>query len=169
MTVHASDLVHMWALIRARVRRSDVITHVISGMKYYFQMWSLLQNIFSKIKICQRQVLLGHSLYQQTDPWWLLTWCSRSTYLRKTHNFCTKIPWNPLFYWCKFHLEVLEVQNLPFWHNKRLGILKFCTFWRLKFTKLTKFRTPKMATLTDLQLLDPSKLLSRKIWMLPQG
>ena len=42
-----------------------------------------------------------------------------------------------------------------------IGIfMNFCTFWRLKITKLTNFKVPKMAKKADLELL---KLISRKI------
>ena len=43
--------------------------------------------------------------------------------------------------------------------------MKFCTFWRLKFTKLSKFREQKMAKMAGLELLVSAKLISRKIWM----
>ena len=43
--------------------------------------------------------------------------------------------------------------------------MKFCTFWRLKFTKLTKFRTPKIAKTAIFALLESPKVISRKIWM----
>ena len=46
-----------------------------------------------------------------------------------------------------------------------LLFIKFCTFWRLKFRKSTKSREPKMARVAFLELLDPSKLVSRKIWV----
>ena len=42
-------------------------------------------------------------------------------------------------------------------------LMNFCTFWRLKFTKLTKFRAPKMAKTAVSQILDSPKLISRKI------
>ena len=44
--------------------------------------------------------------------------------------------------------------------------MKFDTFWRLKFTKSTKFRAPKLAKTTVLQILDSQKLISRKIWVI---
>ena len=42
--------------------------------------------------------------------------------------------------------------------------MKFCTFWRQEFTKLTIFKAPKMAQMTDLELLNSPKLISHKIW-----
>ena len=39
---------------------------------------------------------------------------------------------------------------------------EFCTFWRLKCTKKTQLRAPKMAKAAVLELLDPPKLISRK-------
>ena len=44
--------------------------------------------------------------------------------------------------------------------------MKFCTDWRMKFTKLTKFRVPKKAKTAVLELLDSPKLISRKIWVI---
>ena len=43
--------------------------------------------------------------------------------------------------------------------------MHFCTFWRLKVTKLTKFRAPIMAKKAVLKLLDSPKLISPKIWV----
>ena len=42
----------------------------------------------------------------------------------------------------------------------------FCTFWRLEFTKLTKFRVHKMA---HLELLESQKLISRKLWVIEKS
>ena len=52
------------------------------------------------------------------------------------------------------HLEAL---NFDFF------FMNFCTFWRLKFTKWTKFTAPKMAKTTAFALLESSKLISRKL------
>ena len=41
----------------------------------------------------------------------------------------------------------------------------FGTFWRLKFKKFTKVRGPKRTKTGSLELLDFSKLISRKIWV----
>ena len=41
--------------------------------------------------------------------------------------------------------------------------MNFSTFWRPKFTKLTKFRTSKMAKTAVLGPLDGQKLITRKI------
>ena len=73
-----------------------------------------------------------------------------------------------LRFYVKTILENLEVQNLLFFTH--LGALnfdfyEFCTFWRLKSTKLTKLRAPKMAIKAVLELLDSPKLFSRKIWI----
>ena len=46
--------------------------------------------------------------------------------------------------------------------GSEVWIRHFCTFWRLKSTKLTQSRAPKMA---NLELLDSPKLISRKIWV----
>ena len=46
-----------------------------------------------------------------------------------------------------------------------LIFMKFCSFWRLKFTKVTNFRAPKMAKAAFLDLQNSPKLISRKIWM----
>ena len=43
--------------------------------------------------------------------------------------------------------------------------MNFCTLWRLKFTKLTNFKAPKMIKTPVLVLLNSPKLISRKIWM----
>ena len=45
--------------------------------------------------------------------------------------------------------------------------MNICTFWRLQFTKLTKFRAPKIAKKLVLELLDSPKLISRKILKFP--
>ena len=50
------------------------------------------------------------------------------------------------------HLEVLNFDLYEFFHF-------------LKFTKSTKFRTPKMAKTAVFSLLNSPKLISRKIWM----
>ena len=44
--------------------------------------------------------------------------------------------------------------------------MKFCIFWRLKFTKLTKSRASKRAKTVILELLHSRKLISRKIWVI---
>ena len=41
----------------------------------------------------------------------------------------------------------------------------FCTYGRLIFNKLTKFRDSKMAKTAFLELLDSPKLISREMWM----
>ena len=43
--------------------------------------------------------------------------------------------------------------------------MNFCTFRRLKSTKLTIFKATKIAKKSVLELLDSPKLISRKIWM----
>jgi len=50
------------------------------------------------------------------------------------------------------HLETLN-----------FDLKNFCTSWRLKFSKLTKFRDPEIAKTAVLELLDSPKLISRKI------
>ena len=50
-----------------------------------------------------------------------------------------------------------EVLNFDF--------MTFCTFWKMKLTKLTKFRAPKMAKIAVLGPLDSPNLISRKIWV----
>ena len=45
-----------------------------------------------------------------------------------------------------------KLVNLPFQQSVRLWIMNFCTFWRLKFNKLTKFRSPKMAKIDVLDI-----------------
>ena len=47
--------------------------------------------------------------------------------------------------------------------------MNFCTFWRLIFTKLTKFTAPKMVKLTVFALLEFTKLISHKIWMIEKS
>ena len=44
--------------------------------------------------------------------------------------------------------------------------LNFCSFWMLKFTKLTQFKAAKIAKTAVLELLLSPKLISRKIWTL---
>ena len=51
-------------------------------------------------------------------------------------------------------LTHLEALNCDF--------MNYCIFWRLRFTKLTIFRAPKIAKTPVLQILDSQKLLSRK-------
>ena len=74
-----------------------------------------------------------------------------------------------LFRFCvKLHFGNLERQILPFQHILRHWLLifvDFCTFSRLRFTKLSKFRVPKTTQTAVLELLDSPKLISRKIWM----
>ena len=43
--------------------------------------------------------------------------------------------------------------------------MNFCTFWRLIFTKFTKFWAPKIAKTAFFELLDSLKMISHKIWM----
>ena len=77
-----------------------------------------------------------------------------------------------LRFYVKSKLGILEVQNLPFLDIQRLWILifmNFCTFWRLKFTKWTKCTAPKMAKMADFALLESSKLISCKFWMIQKS
>ena len=74
-----------------------------------------------------------------------------------------------LRFYVKSKLANLKYQNLSFLHIERQWILTFFIFalfggWYL-FTKLTKFRVPKMVEMVFLELLDSSKLISRKIWI----
>ena len=58
------------------------------------------------------------------------------------------------------------MHNLPLQHiysHWILIFLNFCTFWRLKFPKSTKFGAPKMEKMAILQLGKSPKLISRKI------
>ena len=58
-------------------------------------------------------------------------------------------------FYVKSNLRIQEVQNLQFLHILMLWILifmYFCTFDRLKFTKLTKFRTQKLVNTEVLEL-----------------
>ena len=43
-------------------------------------------------------------------------------------------------------------------------LVNFCTFWRLKFTKLTKFRAPKRTKIAVIEVQNFPKLISRKIF-----
>ena len=43
--------------------------------------------------------------------------------------------------------------------------MNFCTFWILIFTKLAKFTALKIAKMAFFELLQPSKSISRKIWV----
>ena len=45
-------------------------------------------------------------------------------------------------------------------------IMKLCTFWRLKFTNLTKFRPLKKAKTAVLEFRNYLELISRKIWVI---
>ena len=49
-----------------------------------------------------------------------------------------------------------------------LWIFVFCTYENWIFTKSTKLRSSKMAKMAVLQLLNPPKLVSRKIWVTPK-
>ena len=51
------------------------------------------------------------------------------------------------------HLEALKFDFLG----------NFCTLWKLKFSKLTKFRDPEITKTAFLELLHSPKLISRKI------
>ena len=69
-------------------------------------------------------------------------------------------------FYVKSILRILEVQNQPFYHIQRLWILtfmNFCTFWRLKCTKWTKFAAPKVAKMAVFALLKSTNSISRKI------
>ena len=60
-----------------------------------------------------------------------------------------------LRFYVKSKLANAESQNLPFLRIGRLWslffvFLQFCTFWRLKLAKSTKFKCPKMAKTSDL-------------------
>ena len=50
-----------------------------------------------------------------------------------------------------------------------LIFMNFFIFWRLKFTKSTKFRAPKMAKTAILELLNFQNLISRKIWLIEKS
>ena len=69
----------------------------------------------------------------------------------------------------EINFDISWCAKKPFKHNWRLWILifmHFCTFWRLKFTKWTKFTAPKMAKTASFALLESTKLISRKIWVI---
>ena len=65
-------------------------------------------------------------------------------------------------------MGIIEVQNLPIMQFKRLSILilmNFCIFWKLKFTKVKKFRAPNWQTMAVVVFLDSPNSISRKIWV----
>ena len=74
-----------------------------------------------------------------------------------------------IFQSLRFHVKsilgIQEMQNLQLFFI----FMKFCTFWRLKFIKLTKFWAPKWQKVTVLALLDSQKLISRKIWVIEKS
>ena len=47
--------------------------------------------------------------------------------------------------------------------------MNFCTFWKVKLTKLTKIRSPKFAKKAVFALQESSKLISRKIWVIEKS
>ena len=50
-----------------------------------------------------------------------------------------------------------------------LILMHFCTFWRLQFTKWTKFTALKVAKTAIFALSESSKLISRKIWVIQKS
>ena len=60
-----------------------------------------------------------------------------------------------------------SVKSTALTHLKALDFdfLNFCTFWRQKLTKITKFRAPKIAKICIFETFTFSKLISRKIWI----
>ena len=75
-------------------------------------------------------------------------------------------------FYVKSILTFLDVQKKQFLHILRLWILifmHFCNFWRLKFTKWTKFTAPKMAKTAFFSLLESTKLISPKIWVMEKS
>ena len=69
-------------------------------------------------------------------------------------------------FYVKSILEILEVQNLPFWHILRLWIFIFYEllhFWEVEIDQINKIRSLKMAKTADFALLESPKLISRKI------
>ena len=58
-----------------------------------------------------------------------------------------------------------SAKSVIFTHLEALNLIfmNFCTIWRLKFTKLTKFTFPKMEKTAFFALLESTKLISRKI------
>ena len=67
------------------------------------------------------------------------------------------------------NLESQKSAILPHWEALNFDFSNFCTFWRLKFIKLTHFRAPKMAKMSVLVLLQSSKSISRKIWKIEKS
>jgi len=47
--------------------------------------------------------------------------------------------------------------------------MNFCTFWRVKLTKLTKIRSPKFAYKAVFALQESSKLISHKNWVIEKS
>jgi len=78
--------------------------------------------------------------------------------------------------WKLENFSVAQIlREIKFWNSRSLEFAiwahlatefwLFMTFWRLKFTKSTKLRAPKMAKMAVLELLKSPKLISRKIWV----
>ena len=75
--------------------------------------------------------------------------------------FCQSVfTWNQFWPFQKCKISIFNtIRDCESWF-----FMNFCTFWRLKFTKLTRFLTPKIAKTLNLELLESPKLISRKIW-----
>ena len=65
--------------------------------------------------------------------------------------------------------RVSKSAMLTNWETEFWIWLVFALFCRLKFTNVTKFRSPKIAKMAVLELLDSPKFLSRKICEILQG
>ena len=66
--------------------------------------------------------------------------------------------WNQVYEFWKYKISHPNTCN----GSEMLLFILFCTFWRQKITKLTKFRTRKKAKMAVLELLDSPKLNSLK-------
>ena len=104
--------------------------------------------------------------------------CVKTLYDQKWHLKKSSKFW-PFTVW-KFHdfliIQILREFNFGDWKSANFDILtlsealnfnlyEYLHFWRLKYIKSTKFRTPKMAKWPVFELLNYPKLILHKIWM----
>ena len=119
--------------------------------------------VFPSWAISSCIMVLKRKVTSDIFPWIMIKNWSSSATMWKLQNFMiTQILREITFGDCR------SAKSAILTHFKRLWILifmKFCSFWRLKFTKVTNFRAPKMAKAAFLDLQNSPKVISRKIWM----
>ena len=112
----------------------------------------IIHNLFYQYVVVRRNTSYLH-LHEKDAMWKNL----------RISSLCSNVR---TFLSLRFSVKSILVQKLPFsWRLWILIFMNFGSFWSLKFTKFTNLEPLKCQKTADLELQEPPKMVSRKIWV----